>query len=108
VPFLRDGPGPIDPIPGGYVKVMNKLLYKPLGMLFGVLGGVVASTVFRKIWQTATGEDELPSATDKDLSWREVLVAATVQGAIFGLVKAAIDRGGATGYRKLTGKWPDD
>ncbi|HEV2778618.1 MAG TPA: DUF4235 domain-containing protein [Actinophytocola sp.] len=87
---------------------MNKLLYKPLGLLFGALGGVLASTVFRKVWQTATGEDEPPTATDKDLSWREVLVAATVQGAIFGLVKAAIDRGGATGYRKLTGKWPDD
>jgi hypothetical protein len=87
---------------------MDKLLYKPLGLLFGALGGVAASTIFRKVWQKATGEDEPPSATDKDLSWREVLIAATIQGAIFGLVKAAIDRGGATGYRKLTGKWPDD
>ncbi len=87
---------------------MNKFLYKPLGMLFGVLGGLTASAVFRKVWQKATGEDEPPTATDKDLSWREVLIAATIQGAIFGLVKAAIDRGGAAGYRKVTGKWPDD
>jgi hypothetical protein len=87
---------------------MNKFVYKPLGLLFGALGGAAASAVFRKIWQKATGEDEPPSATDKDLSWREALIAATIQGAIFGLVKAAIDRGGAAGYRKLTGKWPDD
>jgi hypothetical protein len=87
---------------------MHKLLYKPLGMLFGVLGGLAASLTFKKVWQLATGEDETPTATDRNFSWREILIAATVQGAIFGLVKAAIDRGGATGYRKLTGKWPDD
>lgn len=87
---------------------MNKILYKPLGMLFSVLGGLAASAVFKKVWQLSTGADEPPSATSRDYGWREVLVAATVQGAIFGLVKAAIDRGGATGYRKMTGKWPDD
>ncbi|MGW4395080.1 DUF4235 domain-containing protein [Amycolatopsis nivea] len=31
-----------------------------------------------------------------------------MQGAIFGVVKAAVDRGGATGYKKLTGQWPGD
>ena len=30
------------------------------------------------------------------------------QGAIFGLVKAAVDRGGAQGFQKLTGVWPGD
>jgi hypothetical protein len=86
---------------------MNKLLYKPLGMVFSVLGGLAASALFKRLWRAATGQDEAPEATDKDFSWTEVLIAATVQGAIFGLVKAAIDRGGATGYRKLTGRWPD-
>jgi hypothetical protein len=46
-------------------------------------------------------------ATDPDRSWREVLIAAGVQGAVFGLVKAAVDRGGAAGLRKITGTWPD-
>jgi hypothetical protein len=87
---------------------MNKLLYKPLGMLFSVLGGLAAGAVFKKVWQLVSGGSEPPAATDREYGWREVLVAATVQGAIFGLVKAAIDRGGATGYRKVTGKWPDD
>ena len=40
--------------------------------------------------------------------WGEVLVAATVQGAIFALVKAAVDRATAEGTRKLTGVWPGD
>ncbi|NKS66523.1 DUF4235 domain-containing protein, partial [Rhodococcus hoagii] len=33
---------------------------------------------------------------------REVLVAAALQGAVFAVVKAAVDRAGAKGYRALT------
>jgi hypothetical protein len=29
-----------------------------------------------------------------------------VQGAIFAVVKAAVDRGAAEGTRKITGVWP--
>jgi len=29
-----------------------------------------------------------------------------MQGAIFAVVRAAVDRAGATGVRRLTGKWP--
>ena len=35
-------------------------------------------------------------------------LAAGLQGAVFALVKAAIDRGTAQGTRKLTGIWPGD
>jgi hypothetical protein len=27
-------------------------------------------------------------------------------GAVFGVVKAALDRGGAAGFREVTGIWP--
>ncbi|HWM06191.1 MAG TPA: DUF4235 domain-containing protein [Actinophytocola sp.] len=86
----------------------NKVIYKPVGLLIGALGGVAATAVFRKVWTMITGDDEAPDPTDRDRSWRTVLIAASVQGAIFGLVKAAIDRGGASGYKKVTGEWPDD
>ena len=87
---------------------MNKLFYRPLGMAVSVLGGVLAGKAFGQIWKLITGDKEAPSPTQQDRKWSEVLLAATVQGAIFGLVKAAIDRGGATGYDKLTGEWPGD
>jgi uncharacterized protein DUF4235 len=87
---------------------VNKALYKPVGAVVGVVGGVAASAVFGKVWAMATGEKDAPKATDPTKSWRAVLVAATVQGAVYGLVKAAIDRAGAAGYRKATGEWPDD
>jgi len=87
---------------------MIKLLYKPLGLLFSVLGGIAASAAFSRIWKLLTGGDDAPDATDRHRSWREVLTAAAVQGAVFGTVKAAIDRGGAAGFRKATGTWPGD
>ena len=86
---------------------VNKLMYKPIGMLVGVLGGLLASTVFNKVWARVAGTEEAPDATDRKATWGQVLLAATIQGAIFGLVKAAVDRGGAVGYKKVTGEWPD-
>ncbi|GAA4833877.1 DUF4235 domain-containing protein [Kitasatospora terrestris] len=86
---------------------MVKILYKPLGLLFGVLGGAVAGAVFKRLWALLGHQDEAPKATDQDRTWGEVLLAAALQGAVFALVKAAIDRGGAAGTRRLTGTWPD-
>jgi hypothetical protein len=87
---------------------MTKLLYKPLSIAFSVAGGVIAGIVFKQVWKAVAGEDDAPSATSQEYSWSEVLAAAALQGAIFAVVKAAIDRGGAHGVRALTGKWPDD
>ncbi|MBF6455690.1 DUF4235 domain-containing protein [Nocardia cyriacigeorgica] len=83
-----------------------KVLYKPLGALVGVLGGIAASAVFAQVWRRLSGEDDAPDATSRDYGWREVLLAAALQGAIFGVVKAAVDRAGATGYQRVTGTWP--
>jgi hypothetical protein len=85
---------------------VKRLLYKPLSVTFGVAGGILAGVAFKQVWKLATGDDDAPDATDPDKGWAEVLTAAAVQGAIFALVKAAIDRGGAEGVNRLTGSWP--
>ncbi len=87
---------------------MNKLMYKPVSLAFGMAAGAIASMAARRIWKLVSDEDEPPSATSRDYGWGEVLAAAALQGAIFAVVKAAIDRGGAEGVRKLTGEWPGD
>jgi len=87
---------------------MNKLAYRLLGLAASVLGGMLASAVFKRLWKITAGEDEAPSATDERRGWPEILVAAALQGAIFAVVQAAIDRGTAEGTRKLTGVWPGD
>ncbi|GAA2409460.1 DUF4235 domain-containing protein [Nonomuraea africana] len=84
------------------------LFYKPLSLLFSVLGGLIAGALFKQVWKVVAGEDDAPDADDQDYTWRQVLVAAMVQGAIFGLVKAAVQRAAAHGVRKTTGRWPGD
>lgn len=85
---------------------MIKLLYKPVGVLVSVLGGVLAGAIFKRIWKVVGREDDAPRATNAKRGWREILLAAALQGAIYAVVKAAIDRGAAEGTRKLTGVWP--
>jgi membrane protein len=85
-----------------------KLVSKAVGMLVSVLGGMLARSLFKKIWQTATGEEEAPKPTDARRGWGEILLAAALQGAIFAVVQAALDRGTAEGTSKLTGVWPGD
>jgi hypothetical protein len=85
---------------------MARVVYKPLGLLVSVVGAVVASAVFKRVWGVAAGENEAPKATDAGKGWREVVIAAAAQGAVFGAVKALVDRAGATGFARLTGTWP--
>jgi hypothetical protein len=83
-----------------------KLLYKPFGILTGVAAGMLAGAVFKRTWALVGGEQDKPDAKDKDRTWLAVVAAAALQGAVFGGVKAAVDRAGATGYEALTGVWP--
>ena len=85
---------------------MAKLFYKPFGLIFSVLGGIIAGMIFKRIWGAVGDEDEAPEATDETKGWGEVLVAAAAEGAVFGGVKALVDRAGATGFAHLTGAWP--
>ncbi|HEY2354695.1 MAG TPA: DUF4235 domain-containing protein [Gaiellaceae bacterium] len=85
---------------------MARILYKPIGLLVSVLGAVIAGAIFKRVWKVAADEEDPQKATDQRRGWGEVLAAATVQGAVFGGVKAAIDRAGATGFERVTGAWP--
>ena len=85
---------------------MIKLMYKPFSIAAGVLGGILAGVIFKQIWKLVAREEDAPQSDDVQRGWGEVLVAATVQGAIFALVKAAVDRGAAEATLKLTGIWP--
>lgn len=86
---------------------LQKIAYKPVGILLGVAAGAVAGLIFKQVWKLASGDADAPNATDEDRGWGEILAAAAVQGAIFATVKALVDRSGAAGVRKFTGEWPD-
>jgi chorismate-pyruvate lyase len=85
-----------------------KLAYRPIGLLGGILAGVVSGTIFKQVWKRVSDADDAPDALQSEYSLREVLLAAALQGAIFAVTKAAVDRLGAQGFTKLTGSWPGD
>lgn len=72
-----------------------------LGM--GMLSGALAAALFKRVWTLVSGQDDAPDAGDLDRGWKEVLVAAAVQGAIFGLIKAAVHRAGARTFHSRAG-----
>ena len=86
---------------------MAKLIYKPVGILVGVLTGLVATRVFEKIWGLFS-DTEPADPDDREAGWAEVVIAATISGAIFGACRAIIQRGGAKGFERATGIWPGD
>ena len=87
---------------------MNKVMYKALGLLVGLLGGMLASAIVRKVWELTPGHDEAPEATDTRRSWGEILTAAALQGAIFAVIRAAVERATVASAEKLTGEQPGD
>jgi uncharacterized protein DUF4235 len=86
---------------GSQLSPLGRIAYKPIGLTLGMVGGLVAGKVFGIVWKRLSGEDETPQPLSEDYRTREVLLAATIQGAIFGLIKTAIDRYGMKGVRRM-------
>ncbi|APE08951.1 DUF4235 domain-containing protein [Rhodococcus pyridinivorans] len=83
------------------------IFYKPLALAASVGGGILAGAVFNQVWKKVGGSDERPEPQDLSQRTRDVLIAAALQGLIFGVVKAAVDRGTARGFQKVTHLSPE-
>jgi len=82
------------------------LAYRPVGMLTSLAAASLAGAIFKQIWRRVAGEDDAPDALQSEYPLGQVLLAASIEGVIFAVIKALIDRGGAKGFEKLTGSWP--
>lgn len=87
-----------------------KVLYRPFGLVSSVVAGLVAGQVFQQVWKRVSSgdHDDPPEALQSEYSWQEVLLGALIQGAIFSVVRAAVNRGGARLFERWTGQWPGD
>ena len=84
-----------------------KLLYKPFGIIVGLLAGALGRAIFSKVWGLID-EKEPPESTTLKTTWGKLVLATAVQGAIFRAVRAVVTRAGAVGYSRLTGTWPGE
>jgi Protein of unknown function (DUF4235) len=90
------------------MSAVSKALYMPLQIATSVAGGLIAGKIFTEVWQRVSPSDqEPPDPKDLDRSGREAITAAALQGLVFGLVRALVDRAGAHGYRAVTHQSPE-
>ena len=84
-----------------------KAIYKPFGIIIGLLAGQVSKKLFGALW-ARFDEEEPPKPTTREANWPKILTAAAVQGIVFKLVRAVVDRNMAQGFSYLTGTWPGE
>jgi uncharacterized protein DUF4235 len=90
------------------MSAVSKAMYMPLQIATSVAGGLLAGKAFTEVWQRISPSDqEPPDPKDLDRSGREAITAAALQGLVFGLVRALVDRAGAHGYRAVTHQSPE-
>ena len=87
-------------------RITLRLMYRPIAMVGGVVGGLLASMALGRLWRAIAGKGEIPEPTDQSQSWPEILLAAALHGIVFGVVKAVIDRLNAKQFERKTGFWP--
>ena len=80
------------------------LIYKPIGIILGILGGIAGRQIWLKIWRPAMP----PEPTTRDTSLKRVIAAVALQGMIFSVVKMFIQRGGARTWKHFLGVWPGE
>ena len=89
------------------LTLLFKIIYKPFGLLLGVLAAVLGRKLFDFIWEKVD-DREPPEATTLEVSWRRVIAVAALEGAIFKMTRNVVDRGGAYSWHYLTGSWPGE
>ena len=84
-----------------------KILYKPFGIIAGMIGARIGSRIFKAVW-ARIDEEEPPKPTTAEASLPKVVGAAALEAATMAGVAAAVDRAGARAFHYLTGIWPGE
>jgi hypothetical protein len=102
---MIDPPAEIRPLPFDQDHKPMKLIYRPFGLIIGILAGLASKKLFEALWGVFD-EEEPPKPVTRQAAWPKILAAAAFQGVVFKLVRAGVDRAGAKGFNYLTGTWP--
>jgi Protein of unknown function (DUF4235) len=81
-----------------------KLLFRPFGILSGILAGIVGRRSFDALWRRV--DRTQPPRPDERVGFGKLALALALEGAIFRVARGLIDHAARRGFRKLTGAWP--
>lgn len=86
---------------------MTKILFLPFSVLGGLLAGKLAAKAFDGLWRLVD-KQESPKPDQRRARWPKLLAALILEGAIFRVVRGAVDRGSRELFSRLTGSWPGE
>jgi len=83
---------------------MKKLLYRPFGIIAGIIGARLARKVFTAVWGTIDREAP-PRASTEHTTLPKVVSAAVIEAATTAATRATVDRATLKWFHFLTGIW---
>jgi hypothetical protein len=84
-----------------------KLLYKPFGIVAGIVGARLAQSVFKGVW-AKLDEGKPPQPKTQEAGLGKVVAASALEAATVAGIGAAVDRLAMRWFHYLTGIWPGD
>ncbi len=81
-------------------------MYKSTSLACSLLGSMIATKIFNRVWSAARHDETPPSAAALDQRMRDVLVTAVLHGAVVGVMRAVLERGNARSVGRVTGAEP--
>ncbi len=84
------------------------LVFKPVGILSGLIAGLIAKKMFELVWGLIDDQDP-PEPKYREVSLGKLVVALVLEGAIFRLIRGLAEHGTRHGFAALTGgEWPGE
>ena len=83
-----------------------KLLYKPFGIIAGIIGTRAGRQAFNVVWKRLSDEPK-PAPGEPDVSISHVVAVAAFEAATLAAVTAAAKVVSARIFHHLVGVWPD-
>ena len=83
-----------------------KLLYKPFGIIAGLIAGRLGRSVFQSLWMRVDNEPPPKPGTGAG-SLAKVVGAQALQAGVMAGVATAVNRVFAKSFHYLVGAWPE-
>jgi Protein of unknown function (DUF4235) len=88
-------------------RSVSKMLFIPFSVLGGILAGVLGKKTFEMLWGVIDDE-EAPDPKYREISFKKLVPALLLEGAIFRAVRGLLDHGTRHAFNRLTGSWPGE